>query len=120
MEFVQLDITHNIGLDLLVRTGAVGFLLFIAALATSLFGALRTWYRSQEELIAALALGATAAVLGLFGKGMAESIFEKYRIALALGLFLGILLSAATAGKDPRGHPAEGGAARAAPRARPA
>jgi O-antigen ligase len=102
MEFVQLDITHNIGLDILVRTGAAGLLLFVAALATSLFGALRTWYRSREELIAALALGVTAAVLGLLGKGMAESILEKYRIAVALGLFLGILLSAATAGEQLR------------------
>jgi O-antigen ligase len=100
MQFFQLDITHNVGLDILLRAGAVGFLLFIAALATSFFGALRTWYRSQEELVAALALGATAAVLGLIGKGMAESILEKYRIAVALGLFLGILLSAATAGEQ--------------------
>ena len=100
MEFFKLDITHNVGLDILLRTGAVGFLLFLAALATSIFGALRTWYRSQEELIAALALGVTAAVLGLIGKGMAESILEKYRIAVALGLFLGILLSAATAGEQ--------------------
>ncbi len=100
MEFFKLDITHNVGLDILLRTGAVGFLLFVAALATSIFGALRTWYRSQEELIAALALGVTAAVLGLIGKGMAESILEKYRIAVVLGLFLGILLSTATAGEQ--------------------
>ena len=100
MEFFKLDITHNVGLDILLRTGAVGFLLFLAALATSIFGALRTWYRSQEELIAALALGVTAAVLGLIGKGMAESILEKYRIAVVLGLFLGILLSTATAGEQ--------------------
>jgi O-antigen ligase len=104
MEFFKLDITHNIGLDILVRTGAVGFALFIAALATSLFGVLRTWYRSNEELVAALALGTTAAVLGLIGKGMAESIFEKYRIAMALGLFLGLLLSAAAA-SDPVREP---------------
>ena len=102
MEFFKLDITHNVGLDILLRTGAVGFLLFLAALVTSIFGALRTWYRSQEELIAALALGVTAAVLGLIGKGMAESILEKYRIAVVLGLFLGILLSTATAGEQLR------------------
>jgi O-antigen ligase len=100
MEFFKLDITHNVGLDILLRTGAVGFLLLVAALATSIFGALRTWYRSRDELIAALALGTTAAVLGLIGKGMAESILEKYRIAVALGLFLGILLSTATAGEQ--------------------
>ena len=64
MEFVQLDVTHNIGLDLLLaRTGAVGFLLFIAALVIS-SSCPANLVPEPGGVTAALALGATAAVLG--------------------------------------------------------
>ena len=33
-EFLQVDITHNIGLDLLMRSGLIGFGLFAAALTS--------------------------------------------------------------------------------------
>jgi O-antigen ligase len=90
-------IAHNIGADLLIRTGLVGLLLFAAPVATTVAGALRTWRYHPDNLVAAFALACGALVLGLIGKGMVESIFEKYRLAVALGLLLGMARSAATA-----------------------
>jgi hypothetical protein len=41
------------------------------------------------------ALACTALVLGLVAKGLVESIFEKYRLAILVGLLLGMMHSAA-------------------------
>ena len=88
-------LTHNIGLDLLVRTGVVGLMFFIGALCLSLAGGIRAWREHGDDRIAALAAACVAVVVGLMAKGMVESIFEKYRLAVFLGLSVGVLLSAA-------------------------
>jgi hypothetical protein len=49
-------------------------------------------------MVAVLALGLVAAVVGLIAKGQVESIFENYRLATVLGLTLGMLRSAVTSG----------------------
>jgi O-antigen ligase len=96
-EFVTVDITHNIVLDLLLRTGVIGLLLFLAAIGTSAYRGLRAWFGERDGLLAALAVGTVAALGGLLAKGLAESLFEKYRIAVALALLIGILISVASA-----------------------
>jgi hypothetical protein len=58
---------------------------------------MRTWRSQAANLTAALSLAATAVVVGLVAKGMVESIFEKYRLAVALGVALGLTLSGARA-----------------------
>jgi hypothetical protein len=100
-EFFTVDITHNIVLDLLLRTGIVGLFLFLAALGTTALRGLRAWLGLQQGLIAALALGTLAAIGGLLAKGLAESVFEKYRVALVLLLLVGMLISAASAYEHP-------------------
>jgi O-antigen ligase len=94
-ELKTTPLTHNIGLDLLVRTGVVGLVFFIGALCLSLAGGIRAWREHGDDRIAALAAACVAVVVGLVAKGMVESIFEKYRLAVFLGLGLGVLLSAA-------------------------
>jgi O-antigen ligase len=103
-------LTHNIGLDLLVRTGIVGLVFFLVALCISLAGGVRAWREHGDDRIAALAAGCVAVVVGLVAKGMVESIFEKYRLAVFLGLSLGVLLStAASLERSPRGAAAAQG-----------
>lgn len=96
-EFFTVDISHNIVIDLLLRTGIVGLLLFLAAVGTSAYRGLRAWFGERDGLLAALALGTVAAVAGVLAKGLAESLFEKYRVALVLMLLIGMLISAASA-----------------------
>jgi O-antigen ligase len=107
-EFFTVDITHNIVFDLLLRTGVVGLLLFLAAMGTSAYRGLRAWFRERDGLLAALAMGTVAALGGVLAKGLAESLFEKYRVAVALALLIGILISVASAFEAESGGPREG------------
>jgi O-antigen ligase len=92
-DFVTTNLTHNIALDLLVRAGIVGVALFAIALLATVRDGVRGWFRHDDAIVAALSLGATSAIIGLMGKGMVESIFEKYRLASMLGFLLGVVAS---------------------------
>ena len=107
-EFTTTDLTHNIFADLLLRSGLVGLGLFLLAFATTSIALARAWWSHSSDRTAAFALGIGAAVTGLVGKGMAESIFEKYRLAVVLGLGIGVMISVSTARRH--GEPAPAGA----------
>lgn len=91
--FIRTNLTHNIGLDLLLRTGVIGLGLFTAALIASIWVGIRVWRRARDPLLAALALASAAIVLAMVSKGMVESLFEKYRLAALLGLVVGVGLT---------------------------
>jgi O-antigen ligase len=93
----QSKLTHNILLDLALRTGVVGLILFVVAVALTFRDGVRTWLRQSDDRIAALALACTAALAALLAKGMVESLFEKYRLAVFLGLLVGVMISGALA-----------------------
>ena len=106
-EFLQVDITHNIGFDLLMRSGLIGFGFFVAALALTMIKGWAAFLRIEDERLAALSLGLMAAISGLLAKGMVESIFEKYRLAVTLALLIGMALSvAAELGRETEEAPA--------------
>ncbi|HEY7948615.1 MAG TPA: O-antigen ligase family protein [Acidimicrobiales bacterium] len=96
------DVTENIGLDLWMRAGIIGLGLFALALLLSLADGLAAWRQHPDRMVAVMALALVAVVIGLVGKGMVESIFEKYRLATMLGLSLGLLRSAVTSAGGPR------------------
>lgn len=108
--FKQIDLTHNIFGDLLLRTGAVGLALFLLALGSTSISLLRGWRTHADDRAAAFALGAGAVVAGLIGKGLAESIFEKYRLAVMLGLGIGAMIAAGAVAPAPAGRGAPGAA----------
>jgi len=85
---------HNLGYDLLVRSGVVGLVLFTVAMGLSLRDGLRAWREHLDHRIAALALAAMAAAAGLLAKGMVESVLEKAKLATLLGVCVGIMLTA--------------------------
>lgn len=95
-EFEEVYATHNIGTDLLLRMGIVGLLLFLAAIVATIVQGLRAWRVLENDVLAGLTLALLAAVVGLLSKGLVESIFEKYRLAVLFGLLLGMLRSAVT------------------------
>jgi O-antigen ligase len=96
--FVTTDLTENIFLDLLLRTGVIGLAFFLVALVMSLVNGFAAWRLHPDRMVAVLALTLVALVVGMIAQGQVESIFENYRIATLLGLTLGLLRSAVTSG----------------------
>jgi O-antigen ligase len=99
--FVMTDVNENIGLDLWLRSGIIGLLLFTLAFVLSIADGLAAWRNHPDRMVAVLGLALVAVIVGFVSKGMVESIFEKYRLATMLGLSLGMLRSVVTSG---RGH----------------
>lgn len=105
--FEENNLTHNIAGDLLLRTGAVGLLLFGVAMWVALRDGWRVWRDTLDDAVACVALACFLVLAGLVAKGMAESLFEKFRLAVLIGVFLGILRSVVTAhDARPARHPA--------------
>ena len=95
LEFFETNYTHNVATDLLMRTGAIGLVLFVLAIVLSFVDGLRAWRRQTDDLAAVLGLASAAIIAGLLARGMVESLFEKYRLAALLGVVLGIVGSVA-------------------------
>jgi O-antigen ligase len=92
--FKRTDLTHNIFGDLLLRSGIAGLALFLLAFGATSVAVARGWWSHSSDRTAAFALAVGAAVAGLVAKGMAESLFENYRLATVLGLGIGVMISA--------------------------
>lgn len=97
--FVHDNYTHNIAGDLLLRTGVVGLALFAIAVGLSYRDGLRAWRTLRDDRIACLVLACMLGIAGLMAKGAVESIFEKFRLAVLLGLLLGMLRSGVLSGE---------------------
>jgi hypothetical protein len=95
-EIWQSNLTHNVPLDVMMRSGVTGFVLLVVALSVSIIGGLRAIRQRSSPQVVALALACVAVIVGLAGKGLVESIFEKYLLATAIGLVLGTMRSCDT------------------------
>lgn len=83
--------THDIALDLLMRSGVVGLALFVMAVGLSLREGWRLWHRTTDPLVAGVALGASAGITGLLALGAVESLFDQVRVVIVFGFLLGCL-----------------------------
>jgi O-antigen ligase len=92
--FIETNLTHEIYLDLWLRTGIIGLVFFVIASLLTIRGGVRTWWRGADIDVASFAAGMTAVFVGLLGKGLVESLFEKYRLATFMGLVIGMVCSA--------------------------
>jgi len=81
----------NVAMDLLVRSGAVGLVLVVIALSLSIAEGIRSWRAHHDRPSAVLAPAATAILVGLIAKAGVESILEKGKLALVLGLTAGLI-----------------------------
>ena len=61
--------------------------------AASVRDGIRAALSESDGRVAAIAIACVAAFIGLITKGMFESIFEKYRLALLLGALAGVSVS---------------------------
>jgi O-antigen ligase len=103
-QFVTFDETNNIVLDLLLRTGAVGLALFLAAIVSTAVEGLRVWH-SAEDVVAAVCAMTLAVLAGLIGKGMVESVLNEFHLTPLLGLLAGLVTSAATYARTAQAQP---------------
>ena len=94
--FEENNLTHNVAGDLLLRSGLAGLLLFAVAFWVALRDGWRVWRDHHDDAVACVALACVVVLAGLAGKGMAESLFEKFRLAVLIGVFLGMLRSVVT------------------------
>jgi O-antigen ligase len=92
--YVQNDLTHDIFLDILLRAGVIGLFFMVLAFAATAWVGLRAAYRHASARIGALGLACTAIVAEMVTRGAVESIFEKERLAVLLGLTVGLACSA--------------------------
>ena len=92
--------THDVALDLLMRSGIVGLALFVMAVAMSLREGWRLWHYTTDPLVAGVALGASAGIAGLLALGIVESLFDQVRIVIVFGFLLGCLTVAHRYEKD--------------------
>ncbi len=92
-EFISSGLTHNVAGDLLLRTGLVGVLLFGAALTSTCLACAGRLRRPSSAALVGLAAAVTAGLLAWVTKGMVESLLEKYRLAVLLGLLAGLALA---------------------------
>lgn len=105
-QFWRSNITHNVPLDVWLRSGLVGVVLLAAGLAASASGVVPLLRRAHDPFRVALAVACAAAASGLLAKAMVESIFEKYLLVTTLGLLLGTLRATVTSGPAPVGRSA--------------
>ncbi len=87
---------HDIVLDLWLRLGLVGLLLFTVAVTGSIVEGLRVWRRHPDARTAALALALVAVLAGLLMTGFLEPMLDEYRLATLFGISLGMLRACAT------------------------
>jgi O-antigen ligase len=95
------DLSHDIFLDILLRGGVVGLAFLLFAIGASMAAGLRG-VRSVSPRVAAAGLAATAVIVEMIVRGAVESIFEKERLSILLGLAVGI---ACSAGRSTRRKP---------------
>jgi hypothetical protein len=88
------DLTHDIFLDVLLRAGAIGLFLILMSLLVSMWAGLRAAYRHASARVGAMGLACTAIIVEMVTRGAVESIFEKERLSVLLGLAVGLACSA--------------------------
>lgn len=87
---------HDIVLDLWLRVGLIGLVLFVLALAFAIGEGLKVWRRDPEPMSAGLALALVAVVAGLVATALVEPLLDEYRLATLFGVSLGMLRAAVT------------------------
>lgn len=107
--WIDYDITNNIPLDLLLRTGAIGVVLFLVALVLTFAGAWQVWRRTGDDARSILAITAAAVLADFLAKGMVESVLNEFRMTPLFGFLIGLILSLGTREREPRLRQAEAG-----------
>ena len=93
---VTIAYAHDIVLDLWLRLGLIGLVLFVVAFLASLIDGVRVWRRHTDPRTAALALALVAVLCGLMATAFLEPFLDEYRLATLFGVSLGMLRGTVT------------------------
>jgi hypothetical protein len=99
--FLVTYLTHNIFVDLLLRTGAVGLALFLLAVIGSLSQGFKAWRYASDPMVAATALASVTILAGWLAHGQVESLFEHVQLAPLFGITIGLAQAAASQLREP-------------------
>ena len=99
-EYVVTYLTHNIFIDLLLRTGAVGLLLFLCAVIGSFAQGFTALRHATDPMVAATALAAVTIMSGWLAHGLVESLFEHVQLAPLFGVTIGLAQAAVSQLRD--------------------
>jgi O-antigen ligase len=103
-EFVQNnDLTHDIFLDMLLRGGTIALFFLVLAFGSTAVAGLRAVYRHVSPRIGALGIAGTAVVIEMLTRGAVESIFEKERLSILVGVAVGICCASCRSTRARRG-----------------
>jgi O-antigen ligase len=104
---IPIAYAHNIVLDLWLRLGLIGLIMFVMAMGYSLVDGVNAWRRHTDPIVAALALGIVAVLCGLLATAFLEPFLDEYRFATLFGVTLGMLRASVTSMNYMSGRPAE-------------
>jgi O-antigen ligase len=104
---IPIAYAHNIVLDLWLRLGLIGLIMFVMAMSYSLVDGVNAWRRHTDPMVAALALGIVAVLCGLLATAFLEPFLDEYRFATLFGVTLGMLRASVTSMNYMSGRPAE-------------
>ena len=99
--FIVTYLTHNIVVDLLLRTGAVGLALFLLAVIGSLVQGFGAWRHASDPMVAATALASVTIIAGWLAHGLVESLFEHVQLAPLFGIAIGLAQAATSQLREP-------------------
>jgi O-antigen ligase len=102
--FITYDIANNLVLDLLLRTGIVGLVLFFAAAGSTLGAGWRAWRLLPDDSESLVVLMASSALVGLLAKAMVETVINEYRLTPLLGFLVGLLIAGGKASESLSGR----------------
>ncbi len=102
---------HNLILDIGMRVGITGLLVFTIACVASVATGLALWRQARSDVVAAVAAAATVSLIGVLAKGMVEPALDKFRLSLTFGISIGLIMAARMAderGDEPDETPDDG------------
>lgn len=85
---------HNIMLDVWLRIGLIGLVFFVVAMLTTLGMGIHLWRTSASNTIAAVGMAGVLGMLGWLAKAFVEPALDKFRLAMLLGLAIGVVSAA--------------------------
>jgi O-antigen ligase len=96
---------HNIVLDMWLRVGLIGLVLFVIAVAVTAMRGVAIWRSKADNPTAAVAVSCVVIMVGVVSKGMVEPALDKFRLSLLLGLAVGGVVTSMRAASEMTSSP---------------